>query len=89
MGTKYNHPQPKTVDERIKMVNILKEQFDWKLPIYIDNPSNEFNTRYKAWPDSAFVIDPTTRKIIYKSEFNFDSLYLTWPNEIIKVLNLI
>jgi hypothetical protein len=82
VGTKFRYPQTKTIADRLNMVNELKNQFNWEIPVYIDNLENTFNEHYSAWPDAAYVIH--NNDIIYKSNVNNDgSRDNTWDKEIL------
>ena len=55
--------QAKNISQRIEMANKLVEQFDYKLPLLIDNMENEFMNKFSAWPLRAFMINGQNSKI--------------------------
>ena len=55
--------QHKNINDRILMANKLINDYNFKLPLLIDNMSNEFLNKYSAWPLRAFIIDSTNMKI--------------------------
>jgi hypothetical protein len=70
IGYQYNYEQPKTLEQRQKMVSLLVEDFQPKIPIYMDNMKNDFQNIYRPWPDRAFLF--TNNKLVYSGEINKD-----------------
>jgi hypothetical protein len=68
IGYQYNYSQPKTIEERYKMVNILLDEFHPTIPILVDDIINNFQNIYNPWPDRAYVFK--NNKIIYISNVN-------------------
>ena len=85
VGSKWHIPQHETLDERINLAMKYISEFDFPIPVYVDNIENEFNTKYAAWPDRAYII--FENKIIYVSHVNEDgSRDMAWVEEIEKLV---
>lgn len=86
IGYQYNYEQHKTIEDRIKMVNVLIDEYHPSIPILMDNMNNEFQNAYKAWPDRACVF--LNGKIQYISKLNDDGTRNTyWTTEIANILD--
>jgi hypothetical protein len=70
IGYQYNYEQPKTLEERKKMVTLLIDEFHPTIPILIDTMDNDFQEKYNPWPDRAYVFK--NRKIDYVAKINED-----------------
>jgi hypothetical protein len=55
IGHQYNHEQPKTLEQRKKMVDLLIDEYHPTIPILMDTMENQFQQIYHPWPDRAFV----------------------------------
>ncbi len=56
-------------------------EYNWSIPTLIDSIDNDFNTKYSAWPDRAYMI--YEGKLIYVSKINNDgSRNNYWTSEI-------
>ena len=85
IGSSYNYPQHKTINDRISMANKFITDFKWNIPTFVDTIENDFNKVYSAWPDRAYVI--FNDRLIYISKINKDgSRNMTWVNEIEMIL---
>ena len=81
IGYQYNYPQHKTLEDRIKMVDVLCSEFSISIPILMDNMNNDFQNAYNPWPDKALMFQ--NGKIKYISRVNDDGTRNTvWTNEI-------
>jgi hypothetical protein len=84
IGRQYNYPQHKTIEERIKMSNILKDEFQIEIPIWIDHMDNDFQNFHKIWPDGAVVYDKG--KLIYTSKVDDNGIReKIWTDEILEL----
>ena len=63
IGSQYNYPQHKTIDDRLNMAKKFIHQYQWPIPTVIDSIENEFNEKYAAWPDRAYLIFEWTSEI--------------------------
>lgn len=70
IGYQYNYGQPKTLDERMSMVLLLKTEYDPTIPILVDGMGNDFQNVYKPWPDRAYVF--LDGKVVFHSVVNVD-----------------
>jgi hypothetical protein len=81
IGYQYNYGQPKTIEERRHMVDILIDEYHPKIPILMDKIDNNFQNAYNPWPDRAFVF--LDGKIKYIAKINDDGTRNSfWTNEI-------
>lgn len=81
IGYQYNYPQPKTIEERYQMVELMKNEYHPTIPIMVDNITNEFQNIYNPWPDRAFVFK--NGKIVYIASINDDGTRdCCWTEEI-------
>ncbi len=86
IGYQYNYEQPKTLEQRRKMVELLLDEFHPTIPILMDKIDNNFQNIYKPWPDRAFVF--LNNKIKYMAKINDDGTRNTfWTNEISNLLD--
>ncbi len=85
IGYQYNYEQPKTMEERLKMVDLLMDEYSPTIPVLVDKMTNDFQNTYRAWPDRAFVFQ--SGKISYISQINDDGTRNgAWTREISKLL---
>lgn len=58
VGTAWRFPQPKTLEKRIEHAKHFRELFNFPadLEFVVDSMDNSFNSKYAAWPDSAYLI---------------------------------
>ncbi len=81
IGSSYRIPRHKTIDDRVKMAKDFIEEFDWKIPTFVDTFENKFNEEYGTWPDRGYVI--YKNKLIYVSSVNEDGTRsVAWTKEI-------
>jgi hypothetical protein len=86
IGYQYNYEQPKSLEQRRKMVELLLDEFHPTIPILMDKMDNNFQNVYKPWPDRAFVF--FNDKIKYMAKINDDGTRNTfWTNEITNLLD--
>lgn len=86
IGYQYNYEQPKSLEQRRKMVELLLDEFHPTIPILMDKMDNNFQNVYKPWPDRAFVF--LNDKIKYMAKINDDGTRNTfWTNEIANLLD--
>lgn len=38
------------------MANLFISEYNWPIPTYVDSINNDFNNKYAAWPDRAYMI---------------------------------
>ena len=57
----YKH---QTLEDRIKYAVKFKDEFDFRIPIYVDNMNNDFETIFSAWPFRYFIIKNDIIKFI-------------------------
>lgn len=87
IGYQYNYGQPKTIEDRTKMVDLLIDEYHPTIPIYIDTMNNDFQNAYNPWPDRAYVF--INNKIKYIAKINDDgSRNMAWTNEIATMLTI-
>lgn len=48
--------QPKTLKERCEQAHAFQRDFDFKIPLLIDNMENRFDQLYAPWPLRFYVI---------------------------------
>jgi len=58
--------QPKSVQERINIAKVFKEELKCLLPILVDGPDDHFERAFASWPLRFYVIKDG--KIIYKAQ---------------------
>ena len=85
IGYQYNYEQPKLLEERLKMVDLLVDEYHPTIPIYVDQMDNNFQNAYNPWPDRAFMF--INNKIKYIAKINDDGTRNAyWTDEIAKLL---
>lgn len=81
IGSQYNYPQHKSLEDRLTMAQKLVSDYDWPIPTVVDTMDNAFNGVYAVWPDRAYLIYENT--ILYKARVNDDGTRPDlWTNEI-------
>jgi hypothetical protein len=86
IGSQYNHPQHRSLEDRRSMVSLLLDEFHPAIPIYMDTMENSFQNVYRPWPDRAFVF--CNGEIRYMAKINDDgSRNSFWTEEISKMLD--
>jgi hypothetical protein len=56
IGTLYRYPQHKTIEDRLQMTSKFIEEFDYKVPMYVDTMQDSFNNQFRIWPDKCIII---------------------------------
>ena len=56
------------MQDRVKAANILKDEYDWQIPLYCDSIINEFQTIYNGWPLRIILIDNEEMRIDYVAQ---------------------
>lgn len=49
--------QHQEIEDRVKASNVLKKNYDWKIPLYLDCMDNEFEQTYNGWPLRILLIN--------------------------------
>jgi hypothetical protein len=63
------------------MAKTFIEQYDWPIPTFVDTLDNDFNDKYAAWPDRAYLI--YDGQLVYVSRVNNDGTRNDyWTSEI-------
>lgn len=71
----YKH---KTLEDRIKCAQNLKNRYNYKIPIYTDNMNNEFQNMYNCWPFRCIILEDNIIKYIStpkNSEYDVMEIY--------------
>jgi len=71
---KYVFKQPKTLEERKKLAQVLVDRLAFRLPVAIDSLSNDADREFGAWPERIYVVGKGGR-IAFKGDlgpFGFD-----------------
>lgn len=85
IGYQYNYEQTKTIDDRKKMIELLLDEYHPTIPIMIDTMENDFQNKYRSWPDRAYVFK--NNRIEYIAKINDNGTRNTyWTNEIMEML---
>jgi len=68
VGNEWRYPQPKTLAQRMEHAKRFRELFNFPpdLEFVVDSIDNSFNSKYAAWPDSAYLIHGG--KLHYRSQ---------------------
>jgi len=61
--------QHKTSNERCLMAKSLINNYNFKMPIYVDTMENQFEQIYAAWPLRAFIIQNSIIQFILEPKF--------------------
>ena len=72
------YPQPKTLADRLAIVNDFVKRFQYDVPIAVDDMGNDADKAYAGWPERFYIVEESG-KIVYKGEpgpFGFK------PNEV-------
>ncbi len=86
IGYQYNYEQPKTFEQRLKMVHLLMDEYSPSIPVLVDTMENLFQNVYRPWPDRAFIFRDKT--IHYISRINDDGTREgPWTQEIKMILD--
>jgi len=65
------------------MANLFVNEYDWPILTLVDSIDNDFNNKYSAWPDRAYLI--YEGKLLYVSKINNDGTRNDyWTSEIEK-----
>ena len=59
------YPQPRTLEERLRIASDFVQRFDYRLPLVVDTMQNDAERAYSGWPERLYVIDETGH-IAYK-----------------------
>lgn len=90
--TDFEYPQHANLEKRIQMAKLFINQFDWPIPTYVDNFSNDFDNEYGAWPDKIFMFDLSTdtnqMHLTHKSKLEHDGIrFGPFTDQIIKLIH--
>lgn len=86
IGQSFEYPQHKTTDDRIQMADMFTKKYQWPIPTYVDSIDNDFNNKYAAWPDRAYLI--YDKRLIYVARVNNNGTRNDyWTTEIEKLLD--
>lgn len=86
IGYQYNYAQPKTLEERRRMVDVLIDEHHPTIPIVMDTMENSFQNAYNPWPDKAYVF--LNDRILYIARINDDGTRnACWTDEIAILLD--
>ena len=68
IGTHWRYPQPKTLEQRMAHAREFREKFGFpkEVEFVVDTIDNSFNSKYAAWPDSAYMMHKG--KLVYRSQ---------------------
>jgi type I thyroxine 5'-deiodinase len=61
------YPQPKTLEQRLRIANDFVRRFDYDVPLLVDDIDNAANHLYAGWPERFYIFDETGT-IVYKGE---------------------
>lgn len=71
------HAQPRTMEARAELAEVCALQLDMRMPMLLDNMSNEVDTLYAALPERLYVLDGdgvvTFRTVIGSPGFDVDA----------------
>ena len=77
------HEQPRTIEARAELAEVCALQLDMRMPMLLDNMSNEVDTLYAALPERLYVLDSdgvvTFRTVVGSPGFDVDA----WHNAVI------
>ena len=59
--------QPKELEERRKMVEVLVDRLKYRLPVAIDGMDNPADKAYSAWPERIYLVGKGGR-LLYAGE---------------------
>ena len=59
--------QPKELEERRKMVEVLVDRLKYRLPVAIDGMDNPADKAYSAWPERIYLVGKGGR-VLYAGE---------------------
>jgi hypothetical protein len=83
--------QPKTLEERLENARQCKKNFNFEVPMLVDNMNNDFHLTYGSWPFRFYVIHED--KLVLKAEphpktfgYNMNELD-EWINNFIQTHN--
>lgn len=86
IGSQYNYPQHKTLDDRIHMAKILENEFQLNIPILLDHIDNDFQNYHKVWPDGVIVYDKGA--LIYESKVDRNGIReKIWTDEFLDIFD--
>ena len=60
-------PQPKTIEDRVRIANDFVKRFHYELPLFVDPMGNPANAVYAGWPERLYVVDESGT-IVYKGK---------------------
>ena len=55
--------QAKTNKERLNIARNFQKNFNFEIPLYVDDINNNFMNEYSVWPVRAYIIDGKSNKI--------------------------
>ena len=61
--------QQQSLAERVERAKTFLAQYGKVYPVYVDKWDNEFETKFRAWPDKYYCVD-RNMKVIAKSVYN-------------------
>ncbi len=50
------YPQPKNLEERLRIANDFQRRFDYELPLVVDGMDNGAMEAYAGWPERLYVL---------------------------------
>ena len=84
IGENFRIPKHKNIEDRINVAKMFINDYSWNIPTVVDSFENDFNNKYKSWPDRVYIINEN--KLVYYSNVNEDgSRETSWTNEILRL----
>ncbi len=85
ISLKYNPCQHKKIEDRIRVANEFKKEFELDISIYVDSMNDEnFEKIYSCWPERAFIFHNSVIEYISYARVNGR---MQWRVEIEKLIN--
>jgi len=81
LGTKICFNEPKTIEERLQIANNFATDYNFQIPILVDDMDNNFNGKYAAWPERYYIIQDEKMKLIAEpsTEYGYNRAEIkTW-----------
>jgi len=76
--------QPLSLPERVGVAREFVREYDYKIPLLVDQMDNNFSEQYAAWPIRFYVLEG--KKLVFKAQPDHNNTYDSIPPMLHKFL---
>jgi len=74
LGKKVCVMKHQSLEDRLKVANVLKEEYHMQIPILVDTMKNTFDNLFASWPERFYILENGKMELIGfpTNEFGYD-----------------